>query len=129
MDVFVHSDPKLLLYPPPKPKVRSIQLYRNDYRMLSVGTPINDVMIDFYLRYLHEETLTADQREQTYIFGSFFFNRFVSSGHNHVAGYTRKVNLFDKDFIVVPINREYQWLLAVICYPLGAVKETHLSDK
>ena len=37
--------------------------------------------------------------------------------------WTKKVNLFDKDFIVVPINEHAHWFVCVICYPgqLGCI--------
>ena len=36
--------------------------------------------------------------------------------------WTRKVNIFEKDFVVVPINENYHWYLCIICYP-GQVGE------
>ena len=31
--------------------------------------------------------------------------------------WTRKVNLFEKDFVVIPINENLHWYLAIICHP------------
>ena len=31
--------------------------------------------------------------------------------------WTKNINIFDKDFIIVPINKNAHWFLAVICYP------------
>ena len=36
--------------------------------------------------------------------------------------WTRRVNIFEKDFVVVPINENYHWYLCIICYP-GKVGE------
>ena len=36
--------------------------------------------------------------------------------------WTRKVNIFEKDFVVVPINENSHWYLSIICYP-GQVGE------
>ena len=41
--------------------------------------------------------------------------------HDRVKRWTRKVNIFEKDFVVVPINENYHWYLCIICYP-GKVK-------
>lgn len=45
--------------------------------------------------------------------------------HDNVKRWTSKkgINLFDKDFIFVPINESSHWYLAVICFPGHALKE------
>ncbi|EDV21399.1 uncharacterized protein TRIADDRAFT_30401 [Trichoplax adhaerens] len=37
--------------------------------------------------------------------------------YENVKNWTRNVNLFQKDFIVIPINERSHWYLAVLCYP------------
>lgn len=37
--------------------------------------------------------------------------------HARVKTWTKHVNLFDKDFIIVPINESCHWFLAIICFP------------
>ena len=37
--------------------------------------------------------------------------------HDRVKRWTRKVNIFEKDFVVIPINENYHWYLCIICYP------------
>lgn len=34
-----------------------------------------------------------------------------------VKRWTKSVNIFEKDFIVVPINEHSHWFVAVICFP------------
>ena len=48
---------------------------------------------------------------------SFKFSKFSSFRHDRVKRWTRKVNIFEKDFIVIPINENYHWYLAIICFP------------
>ena len=36
--------------------------------------------------------------------------------------WTRRVNIFEKDFVVVPINENFHWFLVIICFP-GQVGE------
>ena len=38
----------------------------------------------------------------------------------HAARWTKGLNLFEKDFIFVPINEHLHWSLAIICTPLAA---------
>ena len=37
--------------------------------------------------------------------------------HSNVKKWTKNVNIFDKDFIVVPINDCDHWFVVIICYP------------
>lgn len=37
--------------------------------------------------------------------------------HARVSGWTKNVNIFENDFIVVPINEQSHWFLAIICFP------------
>ena len=37
--------------------------------------------------------------------------------YERVKRWTKKMNIFDKDFIVVPINEHSHWFVAVICFP------------
>ena len=70
-----------------------------------------------------------------HIFTTFWFTRLtqkaspiearkdpVTRRHDRVKRWTRKVNIFEKDFVVVPINENYHWYLCIICYP-GQVGE------
>jgi hypothetical protein len=34
-----------------------------------------------------------------------------------VKNWTRNINIFEKDFVVIPINKSAHWYLAIICYP------------
>ena len=37
--------------------------------------------------------------------------------YQRVKRWTKKINIFEKDFIVVPINEHSHWFVAVICFP------------
>lgn len=112
------SSPSILIYPPPEKANRGIQINRKDYKCLSMGNPINDVIVDFYLKYLYDEKLVKAQQKKSYIFSQYFYTRLkTSTEHAQVARWTKNVNLFEKDFIIVPINVDNIWILAIICFP------------
>ena len=65
-----------------------------------------------------------------HVFSSFFYTRLISVlGHEHpvtlnaaerhcrVKEWTQHVNIFDKDYVFVPINENCHWYLIVICFP------------
>lgn len=37
--------------------------------------------------------------------------------HSRVEKWTKNVNLFEKDFVIIPINEQQHWFLAIICFP------------
>ena len=37
--------------------------------------------------------------------------------YERVRRWTKEVNIFEKDFVIVPINENSHWFVAVICYP------------
>ncbi|XP_017157588.1 sentrin-specific protease 6 [Poecilia reticulata] len=122
---------KLMVYPPP-PAKGGISVTNEDLHCLNDGEFLNDVIIDFYLKYLVLEKLKKDA-QRIHVFSSFFYKRLNQrerrSGpdtvslpiqkrkHNRVKTWTRRVDLFQKDFIFVPINESAHWYLAVICFP------------
>uniref|UniRef100_A0A087YH30 SUMO specific peptidase 6a n=1 Tax=Poecilia formosa TaxID=48698 RepID=A0A087YH30_POEFO len=118
---------KLMVYPPP-PAKGGISVTNEDLHCLNDGEFLNDVIIDFYLKYL-----VLEDAQRIHVFSSFFYKRLNQrerrSGpdtvslpiqkrkHNRVKTWTRHVDLFQKDFIFVPINESAHWYLAVICFP------------
>ncbi|TRY59152.1 hypothetical protein DNTS_032401 [Danionella cerebrum] len=123
---------KLFVYPPP-PAKGGISVTNEDLHCLNDGEFLNDVIIDFYLKYLFLEKLKKEDAMRSHVFSSFFYKRLnqrerrtgvdTSSipiqkrKHNRVKTWTRHVDLFQKDFIFVPINESAHWYLAVICFP------------
>uniref|UniRef100_A0A3Q1ECY4 Sentrin-specific protease 6 n=1 Tax=Acanthochromis polyacanthus TaxID=80966 RepID=A0A3Q1ECY4_9TELE len=123
---------KLMVYPPP-PSKGGITVTNEDLHCLNDGEFLNDVIIDFYLKYLVLENLKKEDAQRIHVFSSFFYKRLnqrerrnvpdmtnvpiQKRKHNRVKTWTRHVDLFQKDFIFVPINESAHWYLAVICFP------------
>lgn len=107
----------LTIYPPP-PIPGGICISVEDYKCLADGEFLNDVIIDFYLKYLFLEKLSIENQERTHIFSSHFFTRLTrelnvdsalslkEKRHEGVQRWTKNVNIFDKNFIVIPINQQ-----------------------
>ncbi|XP_026152184.1 sentrin-specific protease 7 [Mastacembelus armatus] len=122
---------RLIQFPPP-PVKGGITVTVEDLQCLDSGQFLNDVIIDFYLKYLLENA-SAAVAERTHIFSSFFYKQLTrrdnaSEGttsdscqrqrrHQRVRTWTRHVDIFDKDFLFVPVNQEAHWYLVVICFP------------
>lgn len=123
---------KVLIYPPEGKG--GISINTEDYLCLATDQYLNDVIIDFYLQYVHHEMLSEAQRARTHVFSTFFYKRLTTltsrhrndkdvkltpaqKRHDRVKTWTKNVNLFEKDYIIIPINEQSHWFLAIICFP------------
>ncbi|KFV40997.1 Sentrin-specific protease 6, partial [Tyto alba] len=130
--VFIGPIEKLIVYPPP-PAKGGISVTNEDLHCLNEGEFLNDVIIDFYLKYLVLEKLKKEDADRIHVFSSFFYKRLnqrerrnihetsnlsiQQRRHGRVKTWTRHVDIFEKDFIFVPLNEAAHWFLAVICFP------------
>ncbi|NWR73068.1 SENP6 protease, partial [Centropus unirufus] len=130
--VFIGPIEKLMVYPPP-PAKGGISVTNEDLHCLNEGEFLNDVIIDFYLKYLVLEKLKKEDADRIHVFSSFFYKRLnqrerrnfhetsnlsiQQKRHGRVKTWTRHVDIFEKDFIFVPLNEAAHWFLAVICFP------------
>ena len=107
----------------------SVTVTSNDYLCLQTEQYLNDVIIDFYLKYLQVGKWPDNKMlERTYIFSIYFYSRLTMKSsssanipkseimHNNVKKWTKNVNIFEKDFIVIPINECDHWFVVIICF-------------
>ncbi|XP_060664441.1 uncharacterized protein LOC132797032 [Drosophila nasuta] len=118
----------LLMYPPKGTGGLCIRM--EDYMCLTKESYLNDIIIDFYLLWLRNTLIPEKLRDRTHIFSTFFYKRLTTltratdvkltaaqRRHARVQKWTKLVDIFDKDFIIVPINEQSHWFLAIICFP------------
>uniref|UniRef100_A0A8C7IZW1 Ubiquitin-like protease family profile domain-containing protein n=1 Tax=Oncorhynchus kisutch TaxID=8019 RepID=A0A8C7IZW1_ONCKI len=122
---------RLIQFPPP-PSKGGIAVTTEDLECLDNGQFLNDVIIDFYLKYLLLERVPQDVADRAHVFSSFFYKQLTRRDnasedstsvsaqrrrHQRVKTWTRHVDIFQKDFLFVPVNQEAHWYLVVICFP------------
>lgn len=108
-----------------------------DYICLSRNEYLSDVIIDFYLHYIYSEKMTAEQRDKVFIFGTHFYTLYALSSeysgwngeenaglnakekrYRRIDGLLRKdVNIFEKEFLVIPLMDHNHWFLCMVCFP------------
>ncbi|PLW28873.1 hypothetical protein PCANC_23668 [Puccinia coronata f. sp. avenae] len=86
-------------------------------RLSSPHQWLNDEIINFYgvLINLKSQEKLSSKALNVHCFSSFFMNQFDLGGHHRVKRWTRKINLFEKDLVLFPVNlSNTHWALAVI---------------
>ncbi|KAF4995537.1 hypothetical protein FGRMN_5080 [Fusarium graminum] len=107
-----------LVYPPTGKNRATVD--KDDIQRLDEGEFLNDNLISFYLRYLQVqlEKERPDILEKVYIFNTFFFEKLRSNrakiNYEGVKAWTARVDLLSYEYIVVPVNENAHWYLAII---------------
>ncbi|KAK1441437.1 hypothetical protein QVD17_07326 [Tagetes erecta] len=122
----------------PKGDADAVSISKRDFDLLQPDTFVNDTIIDFYIKYLKNK-VKPDEKRRLHFFNSFFFRKLAdpdkdppdaSKGgvaYQRVKKWTRKVNLFEKDYVFIPVNYNYHWSLIVMCH-LGEVATNDDED-
>ncbi|PRQ24312.1 putative Ulp1 peptidase [Rosa chinensis] len=112
----------------PKGDPDAVTISKRDLELLEPETFINDTIIDFYILYL-KSNIQPEEKHRFHFFNSFFFRKLADlekdpssscerkAAFQRVRKWTRKVNLFEKDYIFIPVNHRLHWSLIVICHP------------
>lgn len=76
-----------------------------------------------------QNSIDEEIRKKTHIFNTFFFTRLqekkkddkVKIGeypavvYNRVKNWLKNVDIFSKDYLVIPVNRSHHWFLIIVC--------------
>ncbi|KAF5462003.1 hypothetical protein F2P56_018050 [Juglans regia] len=124
----------------PKGDSDAVSISKRDVDLLQPETFINDTIIDFYIKYLKNQ-IQPEDKHRFHFFNSFFFRKLADMDKDptsasdgraaflRVRKWTRKVNIFEKDYIFIPINFNLHWSLIVICHPgeVARLKDDNLE--
>ncbi|KAJ7245014.1 hypothetical protein B0H12DRAFT_1187844 [Mycena haematopus] len=130
---YVDPDEVILVYP--QGQTGAVNITNGDVSRLAPGEFLNDTLIEFGLKlWLHDlEKEDPELVKQIHVFSSFFYKkldnkdskdkkRSPEKGYESVRKWTAKFNLFDKKYIIVPINENLHWYLAIIYQPEHTLK-------
>lgn len=94
------------------------QVIFDDLMRLDEEEFLNDNLINFYMTYLFKQSKVSPNK--VHFFNTFFYNRLRQNtgreyiNYEAVKRWTRD-DIFTHDYIVVPINEQVHWYLAIIC--------------
>lgn len=92
----------------------NIEITKIDLDCLKPYHYLNDKIINFYLKYMYRTLLNHQQQRRVHIFDSFFSEALDQMDESRVIRWLRRVNIFEKDFILVPALIDEHWFLIVI---------------
>nr|XP_020643037.1 sentrin-specific protease 2 isoform X3 [Pogona vitticeps] len=90
-----------------------LNITRGDIQTLKNQQWLNDVVINFYMNLLVERNKKPGFAD-LYAFSTFFYPKLNSAGYCAVRRWTKGVDLFQYDMILVPIHISVHWALVVI---------------
>ncbi|KRY52583.1 Sentrin-specific protease 1, partial [Trichinella britovi] len=91
-----------------------IDIRPNDLKTLAGGNWLNDEVINFYFNLIVERSKKNCSLPTVYVFNSFFCLKLSRSGFDGVKRWTRNVNIFNHDFLFIPVHSSAHWTLATI---------------
>jgi Ulp1 family protease len=88
-----------------------------DMYKLYPETWLNDEIINFYMVLLMDRAATNSNSNifpAIHCFNTFFCSTLREQGYDKVKRWTKKVDIFAKDLLLIPINQSYHWTLGAI---------------
>jgi sentrin-specific protease 1 len=101
----------------------SISICRKDIQTLRGLNWLNDEIINFYMSLLCERS--KDQTRslpKVYAMTTFFYPKLLKDGYSMLRRWTRKVDIFSFDLVLVPLHLGLHWTLAVIDFNCREVR-------
>ena len=108
----------------PHPGRRAAVVAFEDLARLDDDEFLNDNLILFFVRYLeiHMEKNNPEVYKRMHFFNTYFYEALTKTtngrkglNYDAVSRWTKNINLFSRDFVVVPVNENLHWYVAIIC--------------
>ncbi|KAI1309979.1 SUMO1 sentrin specific peptidase 1 [Mortierella claussenii] len=93
----------------------NVSLLKKDIHTLRPGQWLNDEVINFYGSLIMTRSKESTTLPKVHVFSTFFYKTLSESGYDKVRRWTKKVKLFEMDYVLIPIHRSgNHWTTAVI---------------
>ncbi|XP_076328091.1 sentrin-specific protease 1-like isoform X1 [Tachypleus tridentatus] len=90
-----------------------LSITRRDMETLAGLNWLNDEVINFYMNLLMERG-KQENFPSVYAFNTFFYPKLAAGGHSALRRWTRKIDIFSYDLLLVPVHLGMHWCLAVV---------------
>ncbi|WVQ74054.1 hypothetical protein IAR50_003637 [Cryptococcus sp. DSM 104548] len=114
----------------------AVTITRGDVLRVQQNDFLNDTLLEFGLRHVLDQFNNVT-KDKIHIFNSFFYLKLANktkgskptpegwAAYDSVKKWTKGKDIFNKKFVVVPINEHFHWYLAVIINPAGILQKTN----
>lgn len=94
-------------------EIDGVQILRKDIKTLVGINWLNDEVVNAYM---HLIVLRGQQRnyKRVHAFNTFFYPKLRENGYSSVRRWTRKVDVFSFDFLLIPVHLGNHWCLGVV---------------
>lgn len=100
----------------------NISICRKDVQTLWGLNWLNDEVINFYMSLICERSKKNVENLKVHAFTTFFYPKLVKDGYATLRRWTRKIDVFGFDLILVPIHLGLHWTLAVIDFECREIR-------
>ena len=90
-----------------------LRITRKDIYTLADLNWLNDEVINFYMNLLIARS-SNDKYPKVHAMNTFFYPKLISGGHASLKRWTRKIDIFAQDLVVVPIHLGIHWCMSII---------------
>lgn len=109
---------KSALVPCPQDEVLAegfgLRITRKDIHTLAGLNWLNDEVINFYMNLLIARGTSSNKYPKVHAMNTFFYPKLLSGGQTSLRRWTRKVDIFAKDLVVVPVHLDIHWCMSII---------------
>lgn len=98
-----------------------LQVTKADYVLLKELDWLSDEILNFYMDLINARSSTKGF-PSVHAMNTFFYKKLKDSNYLSVQKWTRKVDIFSKDFLIIPIHSPSHWGLCVINFQEKSTK-------
>ncbi|XP_065096297.1 sentrin-specific protease 2 isoform X2 [Paramisgurnus dabryanus] len=99
-----------------------LRITQRDLATLQESNWLNDEVINFYMNLVMSRSEQEVGGRKVFSFSTFLFPKLHSGGHAAVRRWTKAVDLFLYDMILVPLHLGVHWALAVVDFKSKSVR-------
>ncbi|PON59331.1 Ulp1 protease family, C-terminal catalytic domain containing protein [Parasponia andersonii] len=128
MEPLDESMKEVTVYYPSRDDLEAVEISYADFDCLAPQCYLTSTIMNFYMRYLQKHASpTTMAMHDCHFFNTYFYNKLKEavsnkgrSKDNFFSKFRRwwkGVNIFQKEYILIPINEDLHWSLVIICIP------------
>jgi sentrin-specific protease 1 len=92
----------------------NIEIRHKDLKTLEGLNWLNDEIINFYFSLIMERSKIVENYPSVHVMNTFFYTTLTKKGFASVKRWTRKVDIFSMDFVLIPLHLGVHWTLCSV---------------